>query len=257
MVKVSEHFYTIQGEGPTVGTPSYLIRLVGCNLICPMCDSKFSWRGYDGENLEEVVENLDIPNQCDNIIITGGEPSLFFDEVDFRKLLVKITGKKLEIETNALPDISMLKDRTIYDTLKEFNDKISRYKIDNHFIKYRISPKLTLDSYGVDHIDIDDIYRYYEITKPLIDWSFIYKLVHNKYNEPFIEQFIDERIPSPLFKRDFVYIMPYTPTEMIDLNSFWTEYNQNCLDTVEFCKKKGLRYCPRVHINVYGIKRGV
>ena len=71
MIKVSEHFYSIQGEGPYVGEPSYFIRFSGgCLLTCPFCDSKFSWNPNEGEELSKFIKDIKIPMGCKNLIFT-------------------------------------------------------------------------------------------------------------------------------------------------------------------------------------------
>ncbi|MCX8473821.1 MAG: 7-carboxy-7-deazaguanine synthase QueE [Sediminibacterium sp.] len=75
---VLEHFYSLQGEGANQGKPCYFIRLSGCNVGCFWCDVKESWDVAENQwiSLKELLP--DIKNSsCTNIIITGGEPSLY------------------------------------------------------------------------------------------------------------------------------------------------------------------------------------
>jgi len=74
-LQVQEIFRTIQGEGPSAGTPAVFIRLVGCNLTCDFCDTDFEsseWR----PSLDDIL--LDVTNMAgkniDLVVITGGEP---------------------------------------------------------------------------------------------------------------------------------------------------------------------------------------
>ena len=119
MSKVIERFYTIQGEGPNAGLPSYLIRFSGCSQKCHYCDSKYTW-GDVGEELTSGLINTivsEIPKTCNNIIITGGEPSLHFKDPYFLELLSKVSGrfrKHIDVETNGLPDVDLLKTSNIY-----------------------------------------------------------------------------------------------------------------------------------------------
>ena len=53
------------------------------------------------------------------------------------------------------------------------------------------------------------------------------------------------------FRDNYLYIMPYT-----EINNLST-YNQSCLDTVDFCIKNNVRYSPRIHIDLWGNKKGV
>jgi len=44
MLRIVEHFPSIQGEGIFIGTPMYFVRLSGCNLRCSWCDTPYAWR---------------------------------------------------------------------------------------------------------------------------------------------------------------------------------------------------------------------
>lgn len=98
MYKVNEIFQTIQGEGSYTGTPSIFVRLQGCPVGCPWCDTKHTWE-VDPElliKLEEVVSKraesdhwsqmqpqqlIDLINEKEytakHIVITGGEPCMY------------------------------------------------------------------------------------------------------------------------------------------------------------------------------------
>ena len=102
MRKINEIFYSLQGEGYHTGKPSVFIRFSGCNLKCSFCDTQHN----DG-NLMSDEEIIDYIAQfpTDNIILTGGEPSLWIDDIIIDKL--HKAGKYICIETNGtnnLPD---------------------------------------------------------------------------------------------------------------------------------------------------------
>lgn len=74
--KVNEIFYSLQAEGFYAGHPAVFVRLCGCNLKCPWCDTKYHNEGkwYTKEELEKEVRSL-----ADNraiVVFTGGEPTL-------------------------------------------------------------------------------------------------------------------------------------------------------------------------------------
>jgi 7-carboxy-7-deazaguanine synthase len=259
MIKVCEHFYTIQGEGPNLGIPSYLIRFSNCNLCCDYCDTKY-WGDDDGEELTpNLIDNIMsmIPNNCQNIIITGGEPSLYFKDQIFLVLLSKISedpSRHIDIETNGLPDINLLKTSNIYKTIFSFEKTfITTY----NKITFNISPKFHLECYPIRDLIMDNIYKYYE----LIRWDISictlvnYKIVYDYTQRDFIKEFIINHI-NKSYKNN-LYIMPMTPMSLPYPNLFESEYKTSCEDTIEFCKKYGLRYTPRIHIDVYGLRRGV
>lgn len=74
---VQSIFYTIQGEGPFAGTPAVFVRLAGCNLQCPLCDTEYT-SGRKTMGVQEIVnairDLLPTPHAHRLIVITGGEP---------------------------------------------------------------------------------------------------------------------------------------------------------------------------------------
>ncbi len=83
MYRVNEIFYTLQGEGAHSGIPSVFVRLSGCNLRCPWCDTEFA--DYREMSADEVVAEVcslyDLQNpRRKMVVLTGGEPSLQVDK---------------------------------------------------------------------------------------------------------------------------------------------------------------------------------
>ena len=76
MLRVNESFISVQGEGFYTGTPCYFIRLQGCTLRCPWCDSKSTWDITGGMlmTFQEILEQ--IPEGIRHVVLTGGEPTL-------------------------------------------------------------------------------------------------------------------------------------------------------------------------------------
>ena len=95
---LKEVFYTIQGEGPFAGRPAVFIRLAGCNLQCPGCDTDYTTDAYEADAHEVVSRALDISGPCGLVVITGGEPF----RQDLRLLVSLLCGKgfTVQIETN-------------------------------------------------------------------------------------------------------------------------------------------------------------
>lgn len=75
---VMEDFYTIQGEGNHTGKAAYFIRLAGCDVGCVWCDVKESWHaeGHALKSIDELMENCK-KHQAKNVVITGGEPTMY------------------------------------------------------------------------------------------------------------------------------------------------------------------------------------
>lgn len=94
-MRVNEIFYSLQGEGFHTGTPAVFLRLSGCNLKCPFCDTKHE--SYTEMSEEEIVKVVSaFPART--IIITGGEPLLQLT-TSLTQMLHK-AGFAIHIETN-------------------------------------------------------------------------------------------------------------------------------------------------------------
>ncbi len=97
-LRVSELFYSIQGESTRAGLPCAFIRLSGCNLRCSWCDSRYTWKetGFV-MSLGEIMEWLEeYPGVM--VEVTGGEPLL--QEAVYPLLdTLSATGRKILLET--------------------------------------------------------------------------------------------------------------------------------------------------------------
>lgn len=113
-------FHTIQGEGPFAGSPAVFIRLAGCNLQCPGCDTEYT----EGANRTDIYEIFDevavtLPDQIQAngqrplIVITGGEP--FRQPIEKLVEILLDNGCLVQIETNGtlFRELSWRKSLTI------------------------------------------------------------------------------------------------------------------------------------------------
>ena len=121
---VTEIFYSLQGEGPFIGSPSVFIRLGGCiDPLCPWCDTEYTWHEFSEMGINEILAEMN-RYDCRNVVITGGEPFLQWTTglKDLHEELVR-SGYCLSYETSGKIDIPALEDATIVMSPKYIEGK--------------------------------------------------------------------------------------------------------------------------------------
>ncbi len=105
MLPVVEEYYTIQGEGYFSGHPAYFIRLGGCDVGCPWCDTKVSWDAskHPFKSADEVVIRA-ADCLATLVIITGGEPLMY--NLDYLCNGLKDAGEETALETSGAYPLS-------------------------------------------------------------------------------------------------------------------------------------------------------
>jgi 7-carboxy-7-deazaguanine synthase len=145
-IKVSEIFTSFQGEGPYIGTPATFLRLYGCNLNCPWCDTDIST--YEILSVDDVAEILMTQMEFNNIsllVITGGEPTLQMEEI---KRLIKELPEdiRIQLETNG-SILEYVPEMEYVISPKEDKEKVfeNYYKYENVFFKFVICSQEDID----------------------------------------------------------------------------------------------------------------
>ncbi|HRZ16196.1 MAG TPA: radical SAM protein [Candidatus Hydrogenedentes bacterium] len=106
MLRVTEIFFSIQGESTRAGLPCVFVRLARCNLRCVWCDTTYSFRGGDPMAVDAVLEAVDrFP--CSLVEITGGEPLAQKECPELARRLVA-AGKTVLVETSGSLPIDTL-----------------------------------------------------------------------------------------------------------------------------------------------------
>lgn len=117
---INEIFHSIQGEATYTGTPSAFIRLQGCGVGCPWCDSKPTWDSSDFNHTTESILDEIGTYSCGHVVVTGGEPL----EQNLSHLLkgLEFYGYSVQIETSGTADLPILLKDDVWITLSpKFN----------------------------------------------------------------------------------------------------------------------------------------
>ena len=226
-MKISELFFSIQGEGELTGVPSVFVRTSGCNLRCRWCDTKYaSWKP-EGENvtINDLLEKV-CSYPARHVVISGGEPMIAKGIKDFTRLL-KESGKHITIETagtiapNGIQcDLASLSPKLSDSTPKEGD--ISKEWIDRHESK-------RLD-YGI-------------LSEWVNSYNFQLKFVVSKEEEIKEIRNVISRIEGKILPEK-VLLMP----EGIDPDTLRSRYDL----LIDLCKENGYRLCNRLHIDLFG-----
>ena len=226
-MKISELFFSIQGEGELTGVPSVFVRTSGCNLRCRWCDTKYaSWKP-EGENvtINDLVDKV-CSYPARHVVISGGEPMIAKGIEEFTHLL-KESGKHITIETagtispNGIQcDLASLSPKLSDSTPKEGD--INKEWIDRHESK-------RLD-YGI-------------LSEWVNSYNFQLKFVVSKEEEIKEIQNVISRIEGKILPEK-VLLMP----EGIDPDTLRSRYDL----LIDLCKENGYRLCHRLHIDLFG-----
>jgi 7-carboxy-7-deazaguanine synthase len=221
-MKISEDyvFFSIQGEGESIGKPAIFLRLFSCNLKCCWCDSKYTWgkNHYLTESISQVAKDIN-KIKCDRLIITGGEPLL--QQKAISSLIKKLpTIKYIEIETNGTinPD---------------------EYLIKKCF--FNVSPKLSNSKNSKSARYKKNILKNFNKNS---NCSFKF-VVKNKKNLNELTEILREC----KIENNKIIIVPEGRSTK--------EMKKNSLSLIESAKNKGWRILPRIHILFWNNKKGI
>ena len=228
-MKVSELFYSIQGEGKLVGVPSVFVRASGCNLRCTWCDTPYASWDPEGEELavDEIVRRV-LAYGARHVVLTGGEPMIMPDVVPLCEAL-KSHGRHITIETAA----------TVFKPLPLDLASLSP-KLANSTPHDRAGGRFAA-AHERQRLTVDVIQQFIDVA-PDFQLKFV---VSSEADLGEIEAIIGRLrwwTPSD------VLLMPEgTSSVELETRASWI---------TELCKRHGYRYCPRLHIALYGNARG-
>ncbi|MCC6025722.1 MAG: radical SAM protein [Caldimicrobium sp.] len=175
-LKVSEVFFSIQGEGPLVGMPSVFFRLYGCNLSCSWCDTPYAREPYPFFEME-VVELIhywrDNFPRIPYVVLTGGEPLMQEGAIPFLEALVAHGAKPL-LETNgSLPIKDVPKEVLIVMDLKPPSSGMEEFNLyDNlHYLTLKDAVKIVLKDREDFDWAVDIITKWHLLDKTQVFFS--------------------------------------------------------------------------------------
>jgi organic radical activating enzyme len=250
MIYLVEHFYSIQGEGRYVGTPSLFFRFGGCNMKCEGfgcrevlddgtqilgCDTiyavdkeHFSKNWIPIKKADELLSVLDLYDfsQSVDIVITGGEPLIYANEEMFVEFIQRLSKHNITFETNS----TIAPDFETYPVYKKCIFALS-VKLSNsgESQKKRIKPEV-ISSIA---INAKEAFFKFSVDADSIDAA--------------LDAEIDEISSyAPKLK---VYCMPVAYDK--------EELEKNSLPLIEYCKTKGYNFSDRLHMRIWDKEKGV
>lgn len=108
-LRITEIFYSIQGESATVGLPTVFVRLTGCPMRCTYCDTAYAFHGGSKWQQEDILSEIAQYNTR-HITVTGGEPLAQPECLDLLRKLCDL-GYEVSLETGGAMDISKVDSR--------------------------------------------------------------------------------------------------------------------------------------------------
>lgn len=110
MLKISEIFYSLQGESTLMGLPTAFIRLTGCPLRCQYCDTSYAFKGGSKKSIEEILAIIS-EYQVNYVTVTGGEP--LAQNTCLQLLDHLVENYIVSLETSGAIDISQVNPKVI------------------------------------------------------------------------------------------------------------------------------------------------
>lgn len=108
-IRITEIFYSIQGESNTIGYPTVFVRLTGCPMRCSYCDTAYAFHGGSKMALDDIIRDVQKYN-TKHVTVTGGEPLAQHACHDLMAMLCDL-DYKVSLETGGAMDISKVDPR--------------------------------------------------------------------------------------------------------------------------------------------------
>ncbi len=228
IMRIAEIFQSIQGEGFLTGTESAFVRASGCNLRCWYCDTPYASWEPEGEDLavEEIVARVEAMGPR-HAVLTGGEPMLWAELVPLSRELARL-GRHVTIETAGTLYLPVACD------LMSVSPKLS-----NSTPSPKRHPRWAWRHETARHAP--------EVVRRLAaEYTCQFKFVVDTAAD--CREVEDYLAGLPEIERGRVMLMPQgTDAAELAEKATWLE---------PYCRDHGLSFCPRVHIEQFGLVRG-
>jgi len=227
---ISEIFHSLQGEGELTGVPSVFVRTSGCNLRCNWCDTPYaSWNPEGAEmSVAEIVRQVEsFPSR--HVVLTGGEPMVAKDIRALAQAL-RESGKHITIETAAtIPPEGIACD------LASLSPKLQNSAPDSKL-------------FGALHDRHEKLRWRPEVVRAWIE-SYPFQL-------KFVVAQAADAAEIQLLLRELGGNIP--PEKILLMPEGISPSANRARDEflIEACKLHGYRYCQRLHIELFGNRRG-
>ncbi len=110
-LRITEIFYSLQGETSRVGMPTVFVRLTGCPLRCTYCDTTYAFSGGQTMSLAQILEEV-ARHRAHYVTVTGGEPLAQKNSLELLQALCD-AGYEVSLETGGALDISRVDARVV------------------------------------------------------------------------------------------------------------------------------------------------
>jgi 7-carboxy-7-deazaguanine synthase len=224
-MRIAEIFYSVQGEGSLVGVPSIFVRTSGCNLRCSWCDTPYTSWNPEGDDLaiDEILDRAAAFPAARHVVLTGGEPMIAPGIVELSERF-RDRGMHITVETAGTVFIPVACDLM------------------------SISPKLSNSTpEGVFRAQHERLRRRPDVLRGLMaSYNYQLKFVITRGGDIGEVCAIVSQLKAPPGK---VILMPEgIRTDDLRERGVWL---------AELCKQYGFRFSPRLHVDLYGNRRGV
>lgn len=110
-LRITEIFYSLQGESKTVGCPTVFVRLTGCPLRCGYCDTAYAFSGGEIQSFDQILDEI-ASYGAHYVTVTGGEPLAQPGAILLLSLLCD-AGYEVSLETSGALDVSQVDSRVV------------------------------------------------------------------------------------------------------------------------------------------------